>query len=265
MMMPSPPPAAPPPAYAPPPEAYAPPPAAAAYAPPPPAGPASPREQAAELLGLPPHASPADVKARLAEMSADLETRVANARTPNLKATYQKNLDDLKRAAELLAPGMTTVDAMDLPSVQPTVVPDEMDISIPAPVRAALVHLDETAPERQSGVPALSTTVLSFTAMILVAVCAYFSLSKGKILKEINANAALPEYKVEIDNEKKFAPMDTLEKAGALKNGDAEALQQERPGPAGAVAGGDLRRCPTRTATCRSRATTASSAATSSS
>ena len=183
------------------------------------AGPASPREQAAELMGLPPHASPADVKARLAEMSADLETRVANARTPNLKATYQKNLDDLKRAAELLAPGMTTVDAMDLPSVQPTVVPDEMDISIPAPVRAALVHLDETAPERQSGVPALSTTVLSFTAMILVAVCAYFSLSKGKIQKEINANAALPEYKVEIDNAKKFGPMDTLEKAGALKNG----------------------------------------------
>ena len=86
---------------------------------------------------------------------------------------------------------MATVDAQDLPSVQPTVVPDEMDISIPAPVRAALVHLDETAPERQSGVPAKATTFLSFTAMTLIAVCAYFSLSKGKILKEINANAAL--------------------------------------------------------------------------
>lgn len=231
------------PAYAPPPPAYAPPPAAPpAYAPPPAAAPppayaapapayappepaqapppaASPRDEAAALLGLAAHASPAEVKARLAEMSADLEMRVANARTPNLKATYQKNLDDVKRAAELLAPGMANVDAMDLPSVQPTVVPDEMDISIPAPVRAALVHLDESAPERSSGLPALSTTVLSFTIMILVAVCAYFSLSKGKITKEIKANAALPEYKLEEDNARKFAPMDTLEKAGALKNG----------------------------------------------
>jgi hypothetical protein len=238
MLMPSQPMAAAPPAYAPQPApsyappappAYAPPapappapapayaaPAAPAYAP---AAPASPRDEAADLMGLSPHASPADVKARLAEMSADLETRLTNARTPNLKATYQKNLDDLKRAAELLAPGMTTVDAQDLPSVQPTVVPDEMDISIPAPVRAALVHLDETAPERQSGVPAKSTTALSFTVMILIAVCAYFSLSKGKILKEINTFTASPEYKEGISLFQKFAPMDTLEKAGALKPG----------------------------------------------
>jgi hypothetical protein len=219
--------APPPAAYAPPPPAAAPPPAyaapAAAYEPPAPAyappAPASPRDQAAELLGLPPHASPAEVKARVAEVTADLEARLANARTPNLKATYQKNLDDVKRAAEVLAPGMAAVDAQDLPSVQPTVVPDEMDISIPAPVRAALVHLDEGAPERQSGVPALSTTVLSFTIMILLAACAYFSLSKGKITKELKANANLPEFKLERDNARKFAPMDTLEKAGALKNG----------------------------------------------
>jgi hypothetical protein len=242
MMMPTAPAAAPAPAapaapapqsYAPPPPAVAPPPVApppvhaapaASYAapapPPPPVAPASPRDQAAELLGLSPHASPAEVKARLGEMSADLEARLANARTPNLKATYQKNLDDVKRAAELLAPGaLVAVDVQDLPSVQPTVVPDEMDISIPAPVRAALVHLDEAAPERQSGVPAMSTTVLSFTIMILLAVCAYFSLSKGKIQKEIGANAGLPEYKLEEDNKKRFAPMNTLEQAGALKNG----------------------------------------------
>lgn len=246
MMMPSPPPAAAaPPAYAPPPApAYAPPPPAYAapagpyaapappeYAPPPPAAPASPRDEAADLMGLSPYASPAEVKARLAEMSADLETRLANARTPNLQATYQKNLDDLKRAAELLAPGaLSSVDALDLPSVQPTVVPDEMDISIPAPVRAALVHLDETAPERQSGVPARATTVLSFAIMILIALCAYFKLSQGKIRKEIVTNAALPEYKVEVDNAKKFAPMDTLEKAGTLKNGTLKLCNKSGQG-----------------------------------
>jgi pSer/pThr/pTyr-binding forkhead associated (FHA) protein len=229
MLMPSPM-AAPPPAYAPPPPpvapapAYAAPaapyaPAAPAYAPPPPAAPASPRDEAADLMGLAPHASPAEVKARLAEMSADLETRIANARTPNLKATYQKNLDDLKAAAEQLAPGMTTVDVQDLPSVQPTVVPDEMDISIPAPVRAALVHLDETAPERQSGVPATSTTVISFTVMSLIAVCAFFAMAKTKITKETKAFAASPEFKEANTLAVRYAPMDTLEKAGALKNG----------------------------------------------
>jgi hypothetical protein len=214
--------APPPPAAAPPPPAYAAQPAsyaepAPAYAPPP-AAPASPRDEAADLLGLSPHASPTEVKARLAEMTADLESRLANARTPNLKATYQKNLDDVKSAAELLAPGMASVEAYDLPSVQPTVVPDEMDISIPAPVRAALVHLDEEAPERQSGVPAKATTILSFTVMSLVAVCAFFSMSKTKIVKETNAFLSSPEFKEGTSLAQRYAPMDTLEKAGALKN-----------------------------------------------
>ena len=215
VMMPSP---VPPPAVpAPPPFAPAAPPV---YAPPPaPPPPASPREEAAAVLGVAPHASAAEVRARLAELTSDLEARLQQARTPNLKATYQKNLDEAKRAADLLAPGLATVDVQDLPSVQPMVVPDEMDISIPAPVRAALVHLDESAPERQSGVPAKATTFLSFTAMTLIALCAYFSLSKGKMVKELNTKNASPEYKDAVSKQALYGPMDTLEKAGVLKNG----------------------------------------------
>jgi hypothetical protein len=213
MMMPSPvPPPAPAAAYAPPPPAYAPPPPAAAP-------PASPREEAAALLGVAAHASAAEVRARFTELSADLEARLQQARTPNLKATYQKNLDDAKRAADLLAPGVAAVDVQDLPSVQPTVVPDEMDISIPAPVRAALVHLDESAPERQSGVPAKATTYLSFTAMSLIALCAFFALSKGKMVKDLAKKESSPEYKDAQAKQALYAPMDTLEKAGVLKNG----------------------------------------------
>jgi hypothetical protein len=193
--------------------------APAAYAPPPPAPPVGSREEAAAVLGLAPHASVAEVRARLAELTADLEARLQQARTPNLKATYQKNLDDAKRAADLLAPGLGAVDVQDLPSVQPTVVPDEMDISIPAPVRAALVHLDESAPERQSGVPAKATTYLSFTAMTLIALCAFFALSKGKIVKDIAKKNNSPEYKDALGKQATYAPMDTLEKAGVLKNG----------------------------------------------
>jgi hypothetical protein len=171
------------------------------------------------VLGVAPHASAAEVRARLAELTGDLEARLQQARTPNLKATYQKNLEEAKRAADLLAPGLATVDVQDLPSVQPMVVPDEMDISIPAPVRAALVHLDESAPERQSGVPAKATTYLSFTAMTLIALCAYFSLSQGKMRKELVTKNGSPERKDADTKRGLYAPMDTLEKSGALKNG----------------------------------------------
>jgi hypothetical protein len=187
-----------------------------AYAP---APPANPREEAAAVLGVAPHATAAEVRARFTELTADLEARLQQARTPNLKATYQKNLEEAKRAADLLAPGLATVDVHDLPSVQPTVIPDEMDISIPAPVRAALVHLDESAPERQSGVPAKATTYLSFTAMTLIALCAFFALSKGKIIKDLAKKNASPEYKAALAAQALYAPMDTLEKAGVLKNG----------------------------------------------
>jgi hypothetical protein len=174
------------------------------------------------------HASAAEVHARLAEGVADLEARRQQARTPNLKATYQKNLAEAKAAAELLAPGVAAVDVQDLPSVQPTVVPDEMDISIPAPVRAALVHLDESAPERQSGVPARATTILSFTAMTLLAMCAYFALSQGKMRKELVAKNASPEFKDATAKRGLYAPMDTLEKAGALDNGSVKICNRSR-------------------------------------
>src|SRR5688572_10465712 len=102
VMMPSPVPA---------PAAYPPPaPAPAAYAPrAAPPTPASPREEAAAVLGVPSHATAAEVRARLADLTTDLEARLQQARTPNLKATYQKNLDEARRAADLLAPGLATV------------------------------------------------------------------------------------------------------------------------------------------------------------
>jgi hypothetical protein len=102
------------------------------------------------------------------------------------------------------------------------VVPEEMDISIPAPVRAALVHLDESAPERQSGVPAKATTILSFIAMTLLALCAHFGLSQGKMRKALVTKNASPEYKEAVIKRRLYAPMDTLEKGGALNNGSVK-------------------------------------------
>ena len=58
--------------------------------------PATPRDEAAGALACPAHASHAEVKARLTEMSADLESRVAQARTPNLLGDVPEEPDDLE-------------------------------------------------------------------------------------------------------------------------------------------------------------------------
>ena len=91
------------------PEAHAPP-AAAAPAPPPPP-PAVPAvlsmtaAQAAEVLGVTAGALPADVRRQYQRLHNDLQIRMTNTPSPSLKRMYQKNLQELKLACELLAPG----------------------------------------------------------------------------------------------------------------------------------------------------------------
>jgi hypothetical protein len=221
------PPVAPAPAWgAPPPPAYAPP-AASAYAPPPPpsyaaaaAAPApSPQEEAAAMLGLTPYASPDEVKARYTEMAADLETRIANARTPNMKTTYQRNLDELQKAAELLSPGFTTVDVADLPAAAPTVIPDEMDMSLPAPVRLAIQDKPPDVAQNTSGLPPLFTTVLGFMGMGALALWAFFGLSSGKMGKAQEKREGEPEITKAKADAILYKSVEPLEQAKVLENG----------------------------------------------
>ncbi len=119
--------AAPPPAYAPPPPApvpvpqAAPPggPAAPAFVPltpaaprapgppPPAAAPAGPMSaaEAAELIGLWPGSPPDEVRKRYQKLYNDFQIRLTNAPTPALKKMYQRNMQDLKIACEVIAPG----------------------------------------------------------------------------------------------------------------------------------------------------------------
>jgi predicted component of type VI protein secretion system len=123
---------APPPAPAyPPPQAYPPQPAAPGYpqvpaqvyAPPPgqaapavPGAPAAPRPaaagaggmteaEAAEILGLWPGSPAEEVKRRYQKLFNDFQIRITNAPTPALKKMYQKNIQDLRTAADLISPG----------------------------------------------------------------------------------------------------------------------------------------------------------------
>lgn len=112
--------AAPPPAAPAAPPAYAGAPAAPAFVPltpaapkvpgPPPAAPAAPAgamspAEAAELIGLWP-GSPADeVRKRYQKLYNDFQIRLTNAPTPALKKMYQRNMQDLRVACEVISPG----------------------------------------------------------------------------------------------------------------------------------------------------------------
>ncbi len=61
--------------------------------------------QAAELLGVPVHAPAAEVRRQYQKLHNDLHVRMTNTPSPSLRRMYQKNLQELKTACEVLAPG----------------------------------------------------------------------------------------------------------------------------------------------------------------
>jgi FHA domain len=82
------------------PRAPGPPPAAAPSS----GGPMSPAE-AAELIGLWPGSPPEEVRKRYQKLYNDFQIRLTNAPTPALKKMYQRNMQDIKTACEVIAPG----------------------------------------------------------------------------------------------------------------------------------------------------------------
>jgi predicted component of type VI protein secretion system len=112
------------PAYAPPPPAAPPPvvggPAAPAFVPLTPAAPKAPGPapsaapaapgamspaEAAELIGLWPGSPPDEVRKRYQKLYNDFQIRLTNAPTPALKKMYQRNMQDLRTACEVISPG----------------------------------------------------------------------------------------------------------------------------------------------------------------
>ena len=73
-----------------------------------PAVPAMTPAEAAELLGVAAGAAPADVRRQYQKLHNDLHVRMSNTPSPSLKRMYQKNLQELKLACEVLAPGSST-------------------------------------------------------------------------------------------------------------------------------------------------------------
>jgi len=76
--------------------------------PPPPAAPAMTPAQAAELLGMAVGTPSADVRRQYQKLHNDLQVRMTNTPSPSLKRMYQENLQELKLACEVLAPGSSS-------------------------------------------------------------------------------------------------------------------------------------------------------------
>ncbi len=62
--------------------------------------------EASEILGLAPGTPAAEVRKKYQKIYNDLQIRLTNAPTSSLKRMYQKNLQNLKAAAEVLSPGV---------------------------------------------------------------------------------------------------------------------------------------------------------------
>ena len=69
-------------------------------------GPSVSAAQAAELLGVAPGASRDEVRRQYQKIYNDYQIRLTNAPTASLKRMYQKSVQELKAAAEVLAPGL---------------------------------------------------------------------------------------------------------------------------------------------------------------
>jgi predicted component of type VI protein secretion system len=61
--------------------------------------------EAAELIGLWPGSPAEEVRKRYQKLYNDFQIRLTNAPTPALKKMYQRNMQDLKIACEVIAPG----------------------------------------------------------------------------------------------------------------------------------------------------------------
>jgi hypothetical protein len=122
------------------------------------------RTDAAALLGVSEQASPDEAARRYRELHNDLQVRLSYAPTPALRKTYQRNLQELQEAVELLAPG-TGALSPDLPS--PTPIQGIDDLRPPAPAgRPPLASGALAQPPAQSGLPASTTRALVGCALL---------------------------------------------------------------------------------------------------
>ena len=123
------------------------------------------RDRAAALLGCAADAAPIEVRRRFEALFNEHQIRLTNAPTPALRRTYQKSLQELKEASDLLAPGLAG-DAADLPATTPAYVSDD-------PAAGGSVPPEPPGPREEDGNPSgslpTSTLIAGAAAAVFLA------------------------------------------------------------------------------------------------
>jgi pSer/pThr/pTyr-binding forkhead associated (FHA) protein len=191
----------------------------------------SPQSDAAALLGVHPGASAHDVAARYRDVVGDLEAKLSHAPNAHLRSTYQRNLDEARRAYEALVgsppPGASGASAApgagasaahaDLPSAQPSLVEEAVESAImdsplgPAPVRQAVSD--------RVGGPSSITTGVGIALVGMLGLTTYFCLGTGKMTKETLTLEKSSDVVQTRTSYATYRVIDDLEQGGALKNG----------------------------------------------
>jgi hypothetical protein len=172
------------------------------------------------MLGVQVGASPYEIKERYEELSRDLQLKLANAKTPILKSTYEKNLASLRKAFHVLSPEASPLDHLaDLPSAQPVVGPDLLESEEERNAGLEAPPLPEAAHAKGASVLPPATSVFVFAATGFIALFAFFSLSAGKnrtAIKKMEEGAELQNLR---QAAVKYEMAGLLQKNGALRNG----------------------------------------------
>jgi pSer/pThr/pTyr-binding forkhead associated (FHA) protein len=186
---------------------------------PPPAPARNAEEEAAEMLGVQVGASPYEIKERYEELSRDLQLKLANAKTPVLKSTYERNLASLRKAFNVLSPEASPLDHLaDLPSAQPVVGPDLLE-SEEERKAGEVPPLPEAAHAKGASVLPPATSVFVFAATGFIALYAFFALSAQKHQKDIKKMEEGAELQNLRQAAVKYELAAILQKNGALRNG----------------------------------------------
>jgi hypothetical protein len=140
------------------------------------------KEEAAAILGILPTSTIEEVRRRYQELHSDYQIRLTNAPTPMLRKAYQKNLQELREASQVLYPGLELTTASDLPTSQPvSTTSAATSAKKPADIRTGRTPPPEKG--RESGVP--RSALVGFVLAVAFAAAASFFFLKWTNLVEL--------------------------------------------------------------------------------
>lgn len=142
------------------------------------------KQEAAVLLSVAIDATRAEVQKRFDDLHNDYQIRLTNAPTAPLKKTYQKNLQEIREAAETLHPGVGALATADFPAAEPVQSVDRSQAhKIREPIR--VVRERTSVSDSDGGLPR-STIIAAGVAIVLAATAALFAVEWQQTSQQSN-------------------------------------------------------------------------------